>query len=52
MHDIVAPRYQLAANRPTGDLLPKTFMTKTSGSLLKRNSAAMMKTEGATKIFP
>jgi hypothetical protein len=52
MQDIVAPRCQLAMNKPTRELFPKIFMIKTVATLLKRNSAVMMKTEGATKIFP
>jgi hypothetical protein len=44
--------YQLAAKRMTGDLFPKTLVIKTNAILLKKISAATMKTEGATKIFP
>jgi hypothetical protein len=39
-------------NRTTRDLFPKTLVIKTSACLLKGNSAAMMKSEGATKTFP
>jgi hypothetical protein len=51
VQDIVAPRCQLAMDRPTRELFPKIITIKTATSLLERNNVVTMKTEGATKIF-